>query len=99
MVKYVFTKKMDKARKHRGRYKNRRFVYNAVRKPEEITVQHGRLRYTPIKNVTFSCMVIDDSENMFRPAIYKIRDYQPADPASELTRDLVPIIERTFVGS
>ncbi|MCK4885303.1 nucleotidyltransferase domain-containing protein, partial [Candidatus Bathyarchaeota archaeon] len=33
---YVCTKKIDYARKHRGRYNDRRFVYNAVRKYEEI---------------------------------------------------------------
>ena len=97
-VKYVFTKKIDSARKHRGRYKDRRFVYNAVRKPEEIDAQHGRLRYTPIKNVMFSCEVVDGSENMFRPAIYPIRDYQPDNSASELVEDQVPARVLSMIG-
>jgi len=97
-LKYVFTKKIDRARKHRGRYKDRRFVYNAVRKPEEITAQYGSLRYTPIKNVTFSCRVVDDSENMFRPAIYQIRNYQPDDSASELTEEQVPTKVLSMIG-
>ena len=97
-VNYVFTRKIDRSRKHRGCYKDRRFVYNAVRKPEEIDAQHGRLRYTPIKNVTFSCEVVDDSENMFRPAIYPIRDYQPDDSASELVEDQVPARVLSMIG-
>jgi len=97
-LKYVFTKKVDKARKHRGRYKDRRFVYTAVRKLEEITVQYGRFKYKPIKNVTFNCRVVDDSENMFRPAIYQIRNYQPHDPASELTEEQVPTKVLSMIG-
>ncbi len=97
-LKHVFTKKIDMARKHRGRYKDRRFVYNAVRKPEEITEQYGRWRYRPIQNIAFSCMVVDDSENMFRPAIYQIGNYQPHDQASELTEELVPTRVLSMIG-
>jgi predicted nucleotidyltransferase len=95
---HVFTKKIDQARKHRGRYNDRRFVYNAVRKPEEINDPHGRLRYTPIKNVVFSCEVVDDNENMFRPAIYPIKDYQPLDLASELPEDQIPANVVSMIG-
>jgi predicted nucleotidyltransferase len=98
MLKYVFTKKIDRARKHRGRYKDRRFVYNAVRKPEEITAQYGRYRYTPIKNVSFSCTVVDDGENMFRPAIYQIRDYKPDDTASQVAEEQIPTRVLSMIG-
>jgi predicted nucleotidyltransferase len=97
-LRYVFTKKIDRARKHRGRYNNRRFVYNAVRKPVEITVQYGKFKYVPIKNVWFSCTVVDDSENMFRPAIYQIRNYQPDDKVSELTEEQVPTNVLSMIG-
>lgn len=97
-LKYVFTKKIDRARKHRGRYKDRRFVYNAVRKPEEITAQYGKYRYTPIKNVTFRCRVVDDSENMFRPAIYQITSYHPDDSASEVLEDQIPTKVLSMIG-
>ncbi|MGD9131486.1 MAG: nucleotidyltransferase domain-containing protein [Candidatus Bathyarchaeota archaeon] len=95
---YVCTKKIDHARKHRGRYNDRRFVYNAVRKYDEIDAQHGKMRYTPVKNVSFSCEVVDDSENMFRPAIYPIRDYQPDDSASELSEEQVPARVLSMIG-
>jgi predicted nucleotidyltransferase len=97
-IMYVFTKKIDRARKHRGRYKDRRFVYNAVRKPEEITAEYGRWRYIPVKNVTFSCVVGDDSETMFRPATYPVNDYQPDDSASELSDEQVPTKVLSMIG-
>ncbi|MCJ7613567.1 nucleotidyltransferase domain-containing protein [Candidatus Bathyarchaeota archaeon] len=95
---HVCTKKIDYARKHRGRYNNRRFVYNAVRKYEEIDAPHGKLRYTPVKNVNFSCKVVDDNENMFRPAIYHIKNYQPEDSASELSEEQVPARVLSMIG-
>jgi len=95
---HVFTKKIDHARKHRGRYNDRRFVYNAVRKYEEIDAPHGKLKYTPVKNVSFSCEVVDGSENMFRPAIYPIKNYQPDDSASELSEEQVPARVLSMIG-
>ena len=95
---HVFTKKIDQTRKHRGRYKDRRFVYNAVRKYEEIDSPHGKLKYTPIKNVSFKCTVVDGSQNMFRPAVYPIRDYQPEDEASELSTEQVPEKVQSMIG-
>jgi predicted nucleotidyltransferase len=95
---YVCTKKIDHARKHRGRYNNRRFVYNAVKTYEEIDAPHGKTKYTPIKNVHFSCTVVDDNENMFRPAIYQINDYQPDDSASELSEEQVPSKVSSMIG-
>jgi len=95
---HVFTKKIDQARKHRGRYNDRRFVYNAVRKPEEIDDPHGRLRYTPVKNVQFTAQVVDDSQNMFRPAVYPIKNYQPIDSESELPDDQVPDSVSSMIG-
>ncbi len=98
VLTHVFTKKIDHARKHRGRYNDRRFVYNAVRKYEEINAQHGKLKYTPVKNVSFSCEVVDDNENMFRPAIYPIKNYQPEDSASELANEMVPARVLSMIG-
>jgi predicted nucleotidyltransferase len=95
---HVFTKKIDQARKHRCRYNDRRFVYNAVRKPKEIDTKHGRLRYTPIKNVQFVSEVVNDNENMFRPAVYAIKDYKPFDLASELSDEQIPVIVTSMIG-
>jgi predicted nucleotidyltransferase len=98
VITHVCTKKIDHARKHRGRFNDRRFVYNAVRKYEEIDAPHGKLRYTPVQNVSFSCEVVDDGENMFRPAIYPIKGYEPDDSASELAAEQVPIRVFSMIG-
>jgi len=95
---HVCTKKIDFARKHRGRYNNRRFVYNAVKKFDEINALHGEVQYTAIKNVKFSCMVTDDVENMFRPAIYPIGNYYPDDSASELPDGQIPCRVSSMIG-
>jgi uncharacterized protein len=95
---FVCTKKIDHARKHRGRYNDRRFVYNAVRKYEEIDAPHGKLKYTAIKNVSFSCTVVDGSQNMFRPAIYPIKDYQPDEETSEIRKEQFPAKVQSMIG-
>ena len=95
---HVFTKKIDQARKHRGRYNDRRFVYNAVRKPEEINVQYRKLTYTPIKNVQFVSEVVYDNENMFRPALYLIKDYKPLNLQSELSDEQIPTRVTSMIG-
>ncbi|MEM3578666.1 MAG: hypothetical protein QXL54_00375 [Candidatus Bathyarchaeia archaeon] len=74
VLTYVFNNRLDAARRFKGRFKNKVFMYNAVRKPEEINVKYGDYQYTPIAPVKFRCKVKDDSEAMFRPAAYKIED-------------------------
>ena len=95
---HVCTKKIDYARLHRGRYNDRRFVYNAVRKYREIVAKHGKEEYTPIKNIRFSCKVTDDNENMFRPAIYPITAYKPDDLASTLSLKQTPTKVQSMIG-
>jgi len=97
-LSYVFTKRLDKLRKHRGRYKNKIFVYTAVRKLEEITHKYGEYRYCPVKPVTFSCQIVDDKEAMFRPAVYQVTNYQPLDSASELAKEEIPTTVVSMVG-
>jgi len=97
-LKYIFTKRLDKARKHRGRYKDKRFVYNAVRKTEEIKFKYGDYKYFPLKPVIFSCEVISDTEAMFRPAIYQIANYQPLDSVSRLVENETPTMVVSMIG-
>jgi len=97
-LKYVFTKRLDRVRKHRGRYKDKLFVYNAVRKTEEIKFKYGDYKYFPVKPVTFSCEVVDDAEAMFRPAVYQIANYQPLDLASGLGENEAPTRVVSMIG-
>jgi len=90
LLSYVSTRKFDRVRRHRGRYRGKTFVYTAVRKTEEMTSKYGEYRYLPIKPVTFRCRVTDDREAMFRPAIYRVEDYRPLDTSSELQEGELP---------
>lgn len=94
----VFTNRIDRVRRHRGRYKGKIFVYNAVRKMREIRTRHGEYSYEPVKPVAFRCTVADDREAMFRPAIYKIVGYHPLNKDSELPREMVPSEIVSMIG-
>jgi len=95
---YVFNNRLDAARRHKGRYSNRIFMYNAVRKPEEVNSTYGEFKYTPITPIEFCCRVKDDNEAMFRPAIYKIEDYKPANPVSVLPKEKIPELVVSMIG-
>ncbi|MBX5321516.1 MAG: hypothetical protein QHH12_02005 [Candidatus Bathyarchaeota archaeon] len=95
---YVFNNRLDAARRYKGRFMDKIFMYNAVRKPEEVTAKYGEYRYSPIVPVKFRCKVKDDSEAMFRPAIYKIEGYTPANSSLTLPRDMVPIAVISMIG-
>jgi predicted nucleotidyltransferase len=98
VLRHIFSTNLDRLRKHRGRYKGTVFMVNAVRKIEEITTAYGDYRYIPVKPVTFSCEVIDDTEAMFRPAIYQIKDYKPSDSISELADNEIPKAVVSMIG-
>jgi predicted nucleotidyltransferase len=69
-----------------------------VRRIEEITTAYGDYRYVPVKPVTFSCEVIDDTEAMFRPATYQIKDYEPLNPTSKLADTEIPKTVVSMIG-
>ncbi len=95
---YVFGNHLDAARRFKGRYRDRIFMYNAVRKPEENNARHGGFKYSPKFHVDFQCRVKDDSEAMFRPAIYKVDKYEPVDHASTLSDEQVPVFVVSMIG-
>ena len=88
---YISGNRIEAARKFQGRYQGKIFMYNATRKPEEVTAKYGDYTYTPLEPVRFSATVCDDTETMYRPATYKISSYQPQDDQSELDLDKIPI--------
>ena len=97
-LKYIFGNRLDKARKFKGRYKDKIFMYTATRKPEEITTQYGELRFSSMCHINFKCSISDDSEAIFRPAIYKITDYEALDKESELPKDRLPFCILSNIG-
>jgi predicted nucleotidyltransferase len=97
-LSYQANNRLDAARRFKGRYKGRIFMYNAIRKPEEVNTKYGMFRYSPVIPVKFSCTVKDDSEAMFRPAAYRIENYRPACKEPELAEDKVPRLLVSNVG-
>jgi predicted nucleotidyltransferase len=89
-LSYIVSNRLDAARKFQGRYKGKIFMYNATRKPEEVKTKYGTARFSSIDPVRFQCTVSDDTEAMFRPATYKITNYNPLDQTSELPLDKIP---------
>ncbi len=97
-LKYYYSHQLDKLRKHKLKFKGKNFVYTAVRKPEEITFKYGDHKYLQVKPVAFNCTVTDDSQAMFRPAIYRITDYSPLNPTSEIPKDQKPSTVVSMIG-
>jgi predicted nucleotidyltransferase len=90
ILRYTFGNKLDRARKFKGKYQDKIWMFTAARLPEEITAKYGEYRFTPISSLKFQCTVSDDTEAIFRPAIYMINDYLPMEAKSELGKELVP---------
>jgi predicted nucleotidyltransferase len=84
--------------RNRGILRGRSFVYNAVRKPEEVNTAYGDCKYLPLKQISFQCRVSGDDEAIFRPAIYHINDYLPLNQASQLEKAMIPEIVISMVG-
>lgn len=97
-LSYVFNNRLDATRRFKGRYLGKIFMYNAIRKPEEIHSNYGEHKFIPLMPVKFNCKIKDDSEAMFRPAIYKIEDYKPADLVSKLPEEKVPGLVVSMIG-
>jgi len=97
-LRYQCSNSLDRARRFKGRFKTRVFMYNAVRKMDEIKPEYGNFSYTAIKPVQFTCTVSDDSQSMFRPAIYGIRDIDEKDLANSFPDGIVPQVVVSMIG-
>lgn len=97
-LSYASKNRIEAARRFKGKYEGRIFMYNAVRKPYEINSKYGLFKYSPISHIQFTCNVRDDSETMFRPAIYKIENYEPESAASKLGNEVTPHAVVSMIG-
>jgi hypothetical protein len=97
-LKYHYSHRLDELRKHKLKFKGKNLVYTAVRKPEEVTSKYGDHKYLQIMPVAFNCTVTNDSQAMFRPAVYRITDYSPLNPKSEIPKDQKPITVVSMIG-
>ncbi|MFB3890100.1 MAG: nucleotidyltransferase domain-containing protein [Candidatus Bathyarchaeia archaeon] len=97
-LRYIFGNRLDRARKFKGKYLDKIWMYTAARKPEEITTKYGELRFSTMHPVKFQCTVSDDTEAIFRPAIYRIADYTPLDEQSKLPPERTPSCILSNIG-
>ena len=97
-LSYVFNNRLDAARRFKGKYKGKIFMYTATRNPEEVKSKYGEYTYTPISPIRFRCKVKDDNEAIFRPAIYQIEKYSPLNKNSELSSDMIPESVVSMIG-
>jgi predicted nucleotidyltransferase len=88
----------DATKKQCGWFKRKSFVYTAVRKKDEIVDAYGACKYNVVAPVKFSCRVTDDSQAMFRPAIYKISNYESSNPLSQMESNSIPRTVVSMIG-
>jgi predicted nucleotidyltransferase len=98
VLSYVFTRRLDMVRRYRGKFKDTLFVFNAMRRLEEIKTRYGMFKYFPIKPVKFYCEVHDDREAVFRPAVYGVRNYVPIAKESILAGNIVSTKVVSMIG-
>lgn len=95
---YKFSNRLDALRKQKGKYLDKIFMYNAIRRPQEIICKYGELQYKAIAPVNLECKVEDDSQAMFRPAIYKIKECVPTGNLQSKIEDETPNIIVSMIG-
>lgn len=97
-LSYQFSNRLDVSRHFKGRFKNKIFMYNALRKPDEVCSKYGKFRYRPIMPVDFRCTVKDDSQAMFRPAVYEVKDCEPTSRTDLIPPARVPGFVVSMIG-
>ena len=97
-LSYKFSNRLDALRRYKGKFFDKIFMYNAIRKPEEIWKKYGELQYTAVTAVDLECTVEDDSEAMFRPAIYKIRECEGRENRKFRVGDKIPNVVVAMIG-
>jgi predicted nucleotidyltransferase len=89
-LRYIFGNRLDRARKFKGKYLDKIWMYTAARKPEEVSAKYGDYSFASIVPLRFECTVSGDDEAIFRPATYYISDYKALDQDSELVKEKLP---------
>jgi predicted nucleotidyltransferase len=98
VLRYIFGNKLDRARKFKGKYKDKIWMFTAARLAQEVQEKYGDYQYFPVMPVKFQCIVSDDNEAIFRPAIYGIKDYTPKDEKSNLSEHQIPTRVLSNIG-
>jgi predicted nucleotidyltransferase len=97
-IEYFSETQSDEYRMNKCKYKGRKFVFNAIRKREEINTYYGQFKFSPLRQIHFHADVVESKERMFRPAIYNIEEYFPADTESILMETHWPTQVVAMIG-
>jgi len=95
---YIAGNRIEAARKFVGKFQGKIWMYNATKKPDEVKMHYGDYTFTPLAPLRFTATVCDDTETMYRPAIYKISNYIPEDAHSELDLEQIPVQVTSNIG-
>lgn len=79
-------------------FRGKPFIFNAVRMAAEIVNTYGSFRYKAVSPVSFRCCITDDEDAIFRPAIYRISDYEPLNQKSQLEQNNMPKTVVAMIG-
>jgi predicted nucleotidyltransferase len=79
-------------------FKGKPFIFNAVRMTNEIVNTYGSFRYKVVSPMSFRCRVTADEDAVFRPATYKISDYEPLNQESQLEKHNLPKTVVAMIG-
>jgi predicted nucleotidyltransferase len=89
----------DTLRRNRFIWDNKRVVVNATRSYEELREKFGDFTYVATgRHVSFMCEVTDARESVFRPAIYKVSQYEPLDRQSNVEDCMIPCEAVSMIG-
>jgi predicted nucleotidyltransferase len=95
---YIAGNRIEAARHFVGKFQGKIWMYNATKQPDEIKTQYADYTFTPLAPLRFTATVCDDTETMYRPAIYKIGDYLPMDAQSEIDLEQIPKYVTSNIG-
>ncbi|MDR1992810.1 MAG: hypothetical protein LBQ98_04830 [Nitrososphaerota archaeon] len=97
-LSYIAGNRIEAARRFVGKHEGKIWMYNATKKPNENKPNYGDYTYTALSPVRFSATVCDDTQTMYRPAVYKITQYKPQDAASEIDLNKIPLQVLSNIG-
>lgn len=75
-IQYLFEIETDKWRFNKCEYKGRKFVFNAIRKLDQVKNTYDLVKYDPIYLVHGEALISNNSESAYRPALYEISNFR-----------------------
>ena len=76
IFQYLLEIESDKWRFNKCEYIGRKFVFNAIRKLDQVKNTYDLVKYEPIFIIRGEAMISDNSESAYRPAMYEITNFK-----------------------